>query len=812
MKKAYPFLLSLFIALCLLPAAAFAQDVTQNKITYSIDETSRTAAVVSGRQTNGKIEIPDTITVEEGKEYPVTVIGANAFDSIYPQYVPDSAYTEIIIGANVTKIENNAFANSLDEIKKIQFNGDKCQTIAKNAFDWMSFSSNPPFQLIICGPQGCMDEVLKGVVDLKDKEILYQDPNAGEITASLQKQISNAEDGIETTITIDKGYTLTETLTVPKGKIIVLKDDGAQRTLSQAPINDPGEMFKVESGASLTFDGDLIFKGGESKNFDQGNIVNVFGEFTLKQGKLCGGKISSKGDRSAAVLVNGGASFTMTGGSIEDFTINSYVLSAPVVVSPNGYFDMSGGTISGNKVYIESDYGRSTPHCGGGVLLWTWQPNDLPAKMKLSGNAVIKGNKAPSGGGIYLIGNAELNMSGGFISNNEATRGYGGGVCVAGQSGGNTTNKDVTSFTMTGGVIEGNSAAKSGGGIYVNSDYVTLSGGKIINNEARDWGGGVYVSVQPHTLKLTNVVIKQNKARVMGGGIWICPTGNLEVHITNGGAIFDNATDENSNNSAAADIGFVGSNNSARKLEISRRMLGGGRNVFYNDGRITPDVTLGGVTPGDVDSTASRFDPNNPGAEVLSPTTSEGCALISKPSEGAKQLSNEAAKLIISGNHASQGGGIGSNGGVVIGNEGEYSLKVNKAWAEDIPESSRCAVTIKLKIKGIALDGDTVVLNEGNNWSAEFTGLPQPPQLIDCTVIEDPLPAGFAPEVSEAVFNETDKSYTITVTNKKAPAPTPTPTPGGGYEPTPTPFIIVPPKTGDGGFFRMLLSFLGFGK
>ncbi|MDD5809399.1 MAG: Cna B-type domain-containing protein, partial [Clostridiales bacterium] len=224
------------------------------------------------------------------------------------------------------------------------------------------------------------------------------------------------------------------------------------------------------------------------------------------------------------------------------------------------------------------------------------------------------------------------------------------------------------------------------------------------------------------------------------------------------------------------------------------------------------DQTLGSVTAGQVDKDVPRFDPNNPGEEVVGFTTPAGCALISKPSEGAKQLANEAAKLIISGNKASQGGGIGSNGGVVIGNEGEYSLKVNKAWAEDIPESSRCAVTIKLKITGIALDGDTVVLDEGNNWSAEFTGLPQPPQLIDCTVIEDPLPAGFAPEVSEAVFNETDKSYTITVTNKKAPAPTPTPTPGGGYEPTPTPFIIVPPKTGDGGFFRMLLSFLGFGK
>lgn len=804
MKKAYPFLLSLFIALCLLPAAAFAREVTINNINYSIDETSGTASVVSGNQTNGRIEIPDTITVD-GKKYPVTVIGANAFDYYHMQ--SPRAYQEIIIGANVTTIESLAFSDTVDYIQKIQFNGDKCQTIDATVFgiDWILFTED--FQLIVCGEQGCMDKVLSGIEDLKDKEILYQDPNAGKITKALQEQINNADDGIKTTIIIDKGYTLTKTLTVPAGKIIVLGNDGEQRTLSQAPVNDPGEMFKVEKGASLTFDGNLIFKGGESKNFDQGNIVNVSGEFTLKRGKLHGGKIS--GPRSAAVLVNKNAKFTMTGGSIEAFTITSQVLSAPVAVGPDGYFDMSGGRISGNKVNASG-----SPNCSGGVLLWTWQLNDLPAKMDLSGDAVIDGNSAPSGGGIYLIGNTELNMSGGRISKNKATRGYGGGVCVAGQSGGNNTNKDVTSFTMTGGVIKGNSAAKSGGGIYVNSDDVTLSGGNIINNEASEWGGGVYVSEQPHTLRLTNVVIKQNKAKVMGGGIWICPTGNLEVHITNGGAIFDNATDDPaSRESAGADIAFVGNTkNDGRKLKISRRMLGGGRNVFYKDGGIIQDTTLGSVTAGGVDTKVPRFDPADPGEEVLNPTAGAGCALISKPSEGAKQLANKAAKLIISDNKASQGGGIGSNGGVVIGNEGEYSLKVNKAWAEDIPESSRCAVTIKLKIKGIALDGDTVVLDEGNNWSAEFTGLPQPPQLIDCTVIEDPLPAGFAPEVSEAVFNETDKSYTITVTNKKAPAPTPTPTPGGGYEPTPTPFIIVPPKTGDGGFFRMLLSFLGFGK
>lgn len=808
MKKTYPFLLLLFIALCLLPAAAFAQEVTINKIKYSIDEAAGTAAVVhcSGAVDN-RVEIPDTITVND-KEYPVTVIGEKAFDS---SFMSPYLYEEIIIGANVTEIRSNAFFSAIKDIKKIQFNGDKCKTIAPDAFDggWMRFSKD--FQLIVCGPQGCMDAVLSGVDGLKDKTITYQDPTVVDGTKTLQKEINAAQNGEETTITIDKDYTLTETLTVPAGKIIVLRDNGKQHTLSQAPINDPGEMFKVESGASLTFDGDLIFKGGVTKTHPsspdsaQGNIVNVSGEFTLKRGKLHGGKISA--DFGAAVLVNNGARFIMTGGSIEAFTITSDVLSAPVVVGPNGYFDMSGGAIKNNNVNV-SGY----QHCSGGVLLWTWQSNEASAKMNLSGNAVIEGNSAPQGGGIYLIGNTELNMSGGRISGNKATKGHGGGVCVAGQSTGYPKPyTDITKFTMTGGVIEGNTAAKSGGGIYVNSDDVTLSGGNIINNKAREWGGGVYVSEQPHTLRLTNVVIKENEANVMGGGIWICPTGSLEVYITNGGAIFDNATTFTDSRGAGADIAFVGNTkNDGRKLKISRRMLGGGRNVFYKDGGIIQDATLGSVTAGSVDTSVPRFNPADPGEEVLNPTAGAGCALISKPSEGAKQLANDAAKLIISGNRASQGGGIGSNGGVIIGNEGEYSLKVNKAWAEDIPEGSRCAVTIKLKIKGIALDGDTVVLDERNSWSAEFTGLPEPSQLIDCTVIEDPTPDGFAPEVSETVFNETDKSYTITVTNKKAPAPTPTP--GGGYGPTPTPFIVVPPKTGDGGFFRMLLSFLGFGK
>ena len=58
-------------------------------------------------------------------------------------------------------------------------------------------------------------------------------------------------------------------------------------------------------------------------------------------------------------------------------------------------------------------------------------------------------------------------------------------------------------------------------------------------------GGGVYVACVPYVLHMYNAVIAENTASVLGGGIWSCPTGDVTIHVNNGGAVFDNTALQN---------------------------------------------------------------------------------------------------------------------------------------------------------------------------------------------------------------------------------------------------------------------------
>ena len=77
------------------------------------------------------------------------------------------------------------------------------------------------------------------------------------------------------------------------------------------------------------------------------------------------------------------------------------------------------------------------------------------------------------------------------------------------------------------------------------------------------------------------------------------------------------------------------------------------------------------------------------------------------------------ATLTITGNKAEYGGGVGSNGGIEIGHDGETTeVKVKKVWASGSPQP----ITVELLKDGYVID--KVVLSEDNNWEFTFTNLP----------------------------------------------------------------------------------------
>ncbi|MCL2642729.1 MAG: InlB B-repeat-containing protein, partial [Candidatus Bathyarchaeota archaeon] len=192
-------------------------------------------------------------------------------------------------------------------------------------------------------------------------------------------------------------------------------------------------------------------------------------------------------------------------------------------------FNMNGGVIGGSNNDEDNFAYR-----GGGVY-------NADGTTTMSGNAVILGNKASFGGGVYNDGGV-FNMGETFSSelvcilNNMATS-YGGGVYNVG------VNAFFNMFDNA--VISGNSASGDGGGVYTSATF-NLFGGEISDNAASSGGGGVYTSGE---FNMYDGKISYNFAGTGGGGV-------LNYRIFN---MFDG---EISSNTAKTHAGGVQNNGS----------------------------------------------------------------------------------------------------------------------------------------------------------------------------------------------------------------------------------------------------------
>lgn len=344
-------------------------------------------------------------------------------------------------------------------------------------------------------------------------------------------------------------------------------------------------------------------------------------------------------------------------------------------------------------------------------------------------------------GAVNVEGNAALTMNGGAIRNNRCgdgmpgVKGYvGGGVCVvdAYENEKPTTN---ASFTMNGGSIIGNSAG-SGGGIYSFSNNVHLNGGLIAGNTASMNGGGVYSEGCPgigySTLYMKNALIVDNAAvgpDGQGGGMWFCPTGDGVVYEVEGAAIYSNRAD-----GAGDDFASVRWADREFTVTLPNVIPGGSGVEWYVDGGVTISSGSGDVQAG-IDGNIPRYRPHS-GAK---PVTIENCtssvalkAVTELDPEGlADELAHMGfAKLIIADNQAEYGGGVGANGGIVVGRELKKPVRVGvrKAW-NGTPDEYAKAIRVKLYAawNDGARSGYPVAygeLNADNEWNYTFENIP----------------------------------------------------------------------------------------
>lgn len=436
--------------------------------------------------------------------------------------------------------------------------------------------------------------------------------------------------------------------------------------------------------------------------------------------------------------------------------------------------------------------------------------NATDATINMIGGSVEK-NQATYGGGIYLY-KTTMNFSGGVVQNNEAKRvidsAYGGAIYSAGggiiASGASTINfsgdakvlnnsadevgggislgtrqvEEQNKLYMTGGLIDGNIAGASGGGIFIQcrlfnsgKSVAYISSGRITNNkmsgtgktEMAFGGGGIYVNGFPASwdyegnhyygengeLYLTNAIIRNNNSDEEGAGFAGCPISKTKFYVNNGVAIYGNNTSAGINNDKGKTVyllssNFYASHSGRAEYKLDKRMLGGAPYDWKK-------VTGSGIIP----------LPDNE-LEATLPTSSE---LALNSNDKANELTQALGKVIIEGNYsATRGAGIGSNGTIKFGTEAPTTeVSVEKKWNDNDDEKQNRPETITVNL--IAIYGgqeykvDSVVLNKDNKWEHSFKDLPtiNDGKPINYTVKEEVV-TGYS---SKITGSEAD-GYTIT--------------------------------------------------
>ena len=536
---------------------------------------------------------------------------------------------------------------------------------------------------------------------------------------------------------------------------------------------------------------------------------------------------------AGSVLIDG-ATFTMEGGEISNGAAGDQIQTSGGVlvlaVNPNGAaadnaiestFTMNGGTITncsaphGGGVYV---YGGSAGYRDFWSKAHFTMNGGTISNCQATGLTTATGELSDgAGGGVYVESGSDFVMNDGAITGNTSV-GVGGGVATYDTFVAyfhKTAYEDApgryydivysqwpsffpASFTMNGGTISGNSARMEettqtdrgcGGGVYVASSEVRINAGTIENNTASKQGGGLYVGSVPYTLYINDSLITDNEASVLGGGVWFCPTGEASINVNSGTALYGNTA-----TGAGDDASIVRFPDNEKKTAatISDRMLGGGLADWHLDGATLEADADNSVGVPDPD--VARYSTDTAGQTAVSGITDDPASyeLKATPSEEAIELSSGLATVTIRNNSSTRGGGIGSNGKVVLGNEHEYteSLTVTKHWdpgqtALSAPENA----TVWLTIDGHRVE--SAVLDESNGWTHTFEGLP----LNSGATIEEDAPEGWTANYQRE-YNPDTRVISIVVTNEAVeatPAPTPTPTPMPAPTPTPTPMPEVTP-------------------
>jgi len=398
--------------------------------------------------------------------------------------------------------------------------------------------------------------------------------------------------------------------------------------------NSSGKRIVLVESGTLTMSGGYIVGGGSQGNPGGGIYVN---NGTLN---ISGGVIAANcGNSGGGIFVNSGT-LTMSGGAVTGNWLNNGENSGGGVFVKNGALNLSGGYVTNNRKDKENAWQGdvNNKHGGGGIALEN-------SSMSMTGGYVTGNYSGLAGGGIYagfFGGNVGFTMSGGTIAGNCAELGEGGGLRIAGG---------------TTGVIQ------TTGKVYITNN---------ITNSNNDWGGGGIFVQESGILTIMDALITGNTAGGFGGGVGACPTGKTLIVNQDGAAIYGN-TASGTNMSG----GGNGKEYDTTVAKASTVFMKNGYADYFcvraKDGANDPISLVTGLMAGGGAANWTGSCDNQPVS--IGPSGYAAAkylfGLVANPDDAAKSQAVGAAKVIITGNHSGvHGGGIMTNGGLILGSPG----------------------------------------------------------------------------------------------------------------------------------------------
>lgn len=548
------------------------------------------------------------------------------------------------------------------------------------------------------------------------------DLNGHTLTISKANQYFDVHEGAKLTI-MDSSDSIQDTESTVTGNVYgnkaTLENDTLTYYITKSTANGTGTTETlVKHTVPLAGAGKILCQAASAQailvkgalELQSGVLQNTGGQhiFTVDRGTL---------DINGGYIVGSGSNGTPGGGIyVDNGTVNlrggviaaNRGSSGGGIFFQNGTLNISGGAVTGNWVNSGHDN-------GGGIYVNS-------GTLNLSGEGYVTNNykacdcnecqndvnNTHGGGGIALANSSVMNMTGGYVTGNYS--GLAGGGIYAGFFGHNV------GFTMSGGTIAGNCAELGeGGGLRIaggtngviqatNKVYITNN----ITNSNNDWGGGGIFVQEKGNLSIMNALIAGNTAGGFGGGVGACPTGETLIVNKDGAAIYGNEA-SGTNMSGGGNNKTYDSTLAQTSEVFTRNGYADYFCVRKKEGANDPISLVTGLMAG---GGAANWKGSCDEQPVTIGKTGYAAAkylfgLNARPDDTAKSQAVSAAKVIITGNHSNiHGGGIMTNGGLILGDPGgkvvtatpELDIIGTKALLKDgVAQTSGRNFTFQLK-------------------------------------------------------------------------------------------------------------------